>query len=448
MTQLEAARKQKTTKKMELVAKSEGVAPEFIRNGIAHGTIVIPSNTGRVIPKYCAIGKGLKTKVNANIGSSLGCENLGLEEKKLEISIEMGADAVMDLSTGENLKKIRSVILKKSTVPVGTVPIYEIVADKLKSGKKLSSITKKDILNCLTRQAEEGVDFFTVHCGVTQDALQKLREQKRLLDVVSRGGALIIQWMMKTGEENPLYRYYDEILEIAKKFDITLSLGDGMRPGCIKDATDRAQIAELITLGQLAKRAKGHGVQVMIEGPGHIPLHQIRENVQMEKSLCEEAPFYVLGPIVTDIAAGYDHITSAIGGAVAAAAGADFLCYVTPSEHLRLPTPEDVREGVIASKIAAHAADIAKGVTGAMDIDYAISLARKKRDWAKQINLSIDPKKAKKYRESSVPLSKDVCTMCDKYCSIKLFDEAFSDQSLKHKSVKRKAKSYILNNRI
>ena len=332
----------------------------------------------------------------------------------------------MDLSTGEDLKKIRTLKIKKSTVPVGTVPIYEIVADKFKSGKKIGDITKNDILRCLENQAKEGVDFFTIHCGVTQDALKKLREEKRLLDIVSRGGAFMFQWMVETGEENLLYEYYDEILEIAKDYDVTLSLGDGMRPGCIKDATDRAQITELITLGELAKKARRAGVQVMIEGPGHIPIHEIKENVEMEKSLCDGAPFYVLGPIVTDIAAGYDHLTSAIGGAIAAAAGADFLCYVTPSEHLRLPTLDDVKDGVIATKIAAHAADIAKGVKGAVDIDNAISLARKKRDWARQIELSIDPKRAKKYRESSLPISKDACTMCDKYCSIKTFDEAFS----------------------
>jgi phosphomethylpyrimidine synthase len=430
MTQLEAAKKKKITKEMRLTAKSEGVSPKLIREGVFNGVIVIPSNINHKITKYCAIGKGLRTKVNVNIGSSLGCEDVKLEIKKLEIAVGAGADTVMDLSTGKNLKKIRSLILKKSTVPVGTVPIYEIVQDKLKLGKDIGDITKNDIFTCLENQAKEGVDFFTIHCGVTQNAFKNLREEGRLLDVVSRGGAFIIQWMTKTGKENPFYEYYDEILEIARNYDVTLSLGDGMRPGCIKDATDRAQITELITLGGLAKIARKYGVQVMIEGPGHIPMHEIKRNVEIEKSLCDNAPFYVLGPIVTDIAAGYDHITSAIGGAIAAAAGADFLCYVTPSEHLRLPTLEDVREGLMAAKIAAHAADIAKGVRGAMDMDNAISLARKKRDWAGQIKLSIDPKKAKKYRESSLPVTKDACTMCDKYCSIKLFDEAVRKRTL------------------
>ena len=423
MTQLEKARKKKITEEMRLTAKSEGVSPEFIRKGVACGVIVIPSNINHKLTKYCAIGKGLRTKVNVNIGSSLGCEDIKLEIKKLKIAIDMGADTVMDLSTGENLKKIRSLILKKSKIPVGTVPIYEIVIDKLELGKDIGDITKGDILTCLENQAREGVDFFTVHCGVTQNAFKNLQEEGRLLDVVSRGGAFIIQWMRKTGKENPFYEYYNEILEIARNYDVTLSLGDGMRPGCIKDATDRAQITELVTLGELAKMARKYGVQVIIEGPGHIPMHEIKRNVEIEKSLCDDAPFYVLGPIVTDIAAGYDHITSAIGGAMAAAAGADFLCYVTPSEHLRLPALDDVKEGLIAAKIAAHSADIAKGVKGAMDMDNAISLARKKRDWARQIELSIDPKKATKYRKNSLPMSKDVCTMCDKYCSIKMFDE-------------------------
>ncbi len=423
MTQLERAKNNNITEKMRFVARQEGVSPEFIRNGISNGTIVIPSNINRKISKYCGIGKGLKTKVNANIGSSLGCEDASLEVKKLKVSIEAGTDTVMDLSTGKDLKKIRRSILEESTVPVGTVPIYELASDKLSSGNDISDISKGEILSCLENQAKEGVDFFTIHCGVTRDALKKLEEEKRILDVVSRGGALLAQWITKRGEENPFYEYYDEILEIAREYDITLSLGDGMRPGCIEDATDRAQITELITLGELAKKAKEKGIQVMIEGPGHIPINEIKRNVELQKSLCDNAPFYVLGPIVTDIAAGYDHITSAIGGAIAASVGADFLCYVTPSEHLRLPTLDDVKEGVIATKIAAHAADIAKGVKGARDLDKALSIARKKRDWERQIKLSIDPKKARAYRKSSTPTSEDACTMCDKYCSIKLFEE-------------------------
>ncbi|MEA3305526.1 MAG: phosphomethylpyrimidine synthase ThiC [Candidatus Omnitrophota bacterium] len=425
MTQLEAAKRKKITEKMRFVAEAEGLEPEFIREGVEAGAIVIPSNTSRrEIKKYCAIGKGLRTKVNANIGSSLGHENINLEIKKLQVSVKAGADTVMDLSTGRNLKKIRNLILEKSQVPVGTVPVYEMsIANPGKYGET-ESIDKSGILACLENQAKEGVDFFTIHCGVTRETLKKLDAQKRLLDIVSRGGAFIARWIKKTGRENPFYEYFDDILEIAREYDITLSLGDGIRPGCIKDATDRAQIMELITLGELAKRARSAGVQVIIEGPGHIPIHQIKRNVEMAKSICDNAPFYVLGPIVTDIAAGYDHISGAIGGAIAAAYGADFLCYVTPSEHLRLPTLEDVKEGVISARIAAHASDIAKGIKNAQDTDDAISAARKKRDWKKQIELSIDPERARKYRKSSSPVDEDVCTMCDKYCSIKLFEEA------------------------
>ena len=426
MTQLKSAKKGIITEKMRLAAKSESAGAEYIREGIAAGSIVLPSNISRKIGRYCAVGKGLRTKVNANIGSSAGCEDVGLEIKKLKVAIDAGADTVMDLSTGENLNKIRSLILKKCGIPVGTVPVYEMAVKKLANGKEIGDISKNDILGCLESQAKEGVDFFTLHCGVTKKALNELKKEGRLLDVVSRGGALITQWMVKRGEENPFYEYYGDILDIVREYDVTLSLGDGMRPGCIKDATDKAQITELKTLGELAKRAKRAGAQVMIEGPGHVPINQIKRNVEMEKSICGNAPFYVLGPIVTDIAPGYDHITSAIGGAIAAYFGADFLCYVTASEHLRLPTVDDVKEGVISSRIAAHAADLAKGIKGAIDLDNAISLARKKRDWKKQIECSIDPQKAKEYRATSAPMTSDVCTMCNKYCSIKLFEEAVS----------------------
>jgi len=426
MTQLESAKKGIVTEKMRLAAKSESVNAESIREGIANGSIVLPSNISRKIGKYCAIGKGLRTKVNANIGSSAGCEDVELEIKKLKVAVDAGADTVMDLSTGEDLKKIRNLILKKSDIPVGTVPIYEMAVKKLANERNIADISKDDMFECLESQAKEGVDFFTLHCGVTREALKKLSEEGRLLGVVSRGGAFIAQWIAKTGRENPFFEYYNEILDIAREYDVTLSLGDGLRPGCIKDATDKAQITELITLGELAKRAKRAGVQVMIEGPGHVPIDQIKRNVEIEKSICDNAPFYVLGPIVTDIAPGYDHITSAIGGALAAYFGADFLCYVTASEHLRLPTLDDVKEGVIASRIAAHAADLAKGIKGAIDKDNAISLARKKRDWKKQIECAIDPKKAKEYRAASIPMTSDVCTMCNKYCSIKLFEEVVS----------------------
>ncbi len=432
MTLIESAKKGLITEKMRLAAKHESAGPEYIRSGIAAGSVVLPSNRARKIKKYCAVGAGLRVKVNANIGSSAGCEDVNLEIKKLETAVAAGADTVMDLSTGEALKKIRNLILKKSDVPVGTVPIYEMAAEKISKGKDIADISKRDMLRCLEAQAAEGVDFFTIHCGVTRKALGRMKEDGRLLDIVSRGGAVIARWMMKTGEENPFYEYFEDILEIAHEYDVTLSLGDGMRPGCVKDATDRAQITELITLGNLVGKSKKTGVQAMVEGPGHVPMHQIKRNVEIEKSLCDNAPFYVLGPIVTDIAPGYDHITGAIGGAMAAYFGADFLCYVTPSEHLRLPTIDDVKEGVIAAKIAAHAADLAKGVGGAAEMDNAISLARKKRDWKKQIEYSLDPKKAKEYRRSSIPAADDVCTMCNKYCSIKLFEEAAAKGKKQH----------------
>lgn len=424
MTLIESAKKGVITEKMRLAAKYENAASEYIKNGIADGSIVIPSNKARKIEKYCAVGAGLRTKVNANIGSSAGCEDVDLEIKKLNTAVGAGADTIMDLSTGKNLKKIRKLVLKKSDVPVGTVPIYEMTVEKMSKGGDIADISKADILKCLEAQAAEGVDFFTIHCGVTKKSIGRMKEDGRLLDIVSRGGAIIAQWMAKRREENPFYEYFEDILEIAHEYDVTLSLGDGMRPGCIKDATDKAQITELITLGELARKSKKWGVQAIIEGPGHVPMHQIKRNVEIEKSLCDNAPFYVLGPIVTDIAPGYDHITSAIGGAMAAYFGADFLCYVTPSEHLRLPTINDVKEGVMAAKIAAHAADLAKGISGAMKMDNAISMARKKRDWKKQIECSLDPKRAKEYRLSSAPTASDVCTMCDKHCSIKLFEEA------------------------
>jgi len=423
MTQIERARKGKITSKMKKVASFEGLSGEFIAKGVSEGSIVIPSSRLRKTEKLCGIGEGLRTKVNANIGTSPGHDNTGYEIKKLEIATKAGADTVMDLSTGRHMKRTRRAILERSRIPVGTVPIYEVASMAFEKRTGLGDITTGDILDCLNGQALEGVDFFTIHAGVTRNAVKILFEEGRLMDIVSRGGAILANWMLTTGMENPLYEHFDDVLEISKRYDITLSLGDGMRPGCIKDAGDGAQIEELVTLGQLAKRAKAKGVQAMIEGPGHVPINEIETNVRMEKSLCDNAPFYVLGPLVTDIASGYDHITAAIGGAIAAASGADFLCYVTPSEHLRLPSAQDVKEGVIASKIAAHAADIAKHVKDAGKVDDMISRARKERDWETQLKLSIDPSKSRSLRKSSKPLVKDVCTMCDRYCALKIFDE-------------------------
>ena len=423
MTQLESAKRGRITPEMRLVAKAEGLDVKLLARKIASGRVVIPSNILRKKGKVCGIGEGLKTKVNANIGTSQGSSRIAVDLKKLKSSVENGADADMDLSTAGDLRAIRKAILRASPVPVGTVPIYEAVVAADRKKRPIPSITAEDMLAVLEEQAREGVDFFTIHSGVTRKAVDCLKKQGRVIGVVSRGGAIIVEWMAHNRRENPFYEEFDRVLEIAHKYDVTLSLGDGMRPGCLADASDRAQIQELMTLGELSGRAKRAGVQVMIEGPGHVPINQIEANILLEKDICHGAPFYVLGPLVTDIAPGYDHITSAIGGALAAAHGADFLCYVTPSEHLGLPSVDDVKTGVISARIAAHAADIAKGVKGAIDWDIAISAARKKRDWHKQFALAIDPARAKEYRNRSKPAAKDVCTMCGQYCSMKISEE-------------------------
>jgi phosphomethylpyrimidine synthase len=369
------------------------------------------------------IGRGLRTKINANIGTSRDCMNVEEELKKLAVAIEAGADTIMDLSTGGSIDEVRKEIVRHSTVPVGTVPIYQAAIEAVGRKKAMVEMTVDEIFAVIERQAEDGIDFITVHCGLTREAARRLKKEGRLMDVVSRGGAFTIEWMAYNKKENPLYEYYDRLLELARSYDLTLSLGDGMRPGSIADATDRAQVQELIVLGELAQQALEKGVQVMIEGPGHVPINQIEANILLQKQLCHGAPFYVLGPLVTDAAPGYDHITSAIGGALAASYGADFLCYVTPSEHLRLPTIEDVREGVIASKIAAHAGDIAKGVKGAMERDIAMSRCRKNLDWKGQIEASLDPIKAKALRDSRTPAEDDVCTMCGEFCAIKILNK-------------------------
>ncbi len=425
MTLIETARKGKISTQMRDVARNEGVDPEFIRKGIAKGRIVIPKNAHRKISILCGIGQGLRTKVNANIGTSKDSSDIKTEVVKMNAAIDLGADAIMDLSTGSDIKKTRRAIISESRVPVGTVPIYEIVINGLAKYGAIKNINVDDIFDVLESQARDGVDFFTIHAGVVRQAVAALQKYGRILNIVSRGGAFLAKWMMENQKENPFYTHFDRVIDIAKRYDITLSLGDGFRPGAIADATDRPQIIELTTLGKLQKRALNKGVQVIIEGPGHVPLNQVEANVILEKELCNGAPFYVLGPLVTDVAPGYDHITAAIGGALAAGKGADFLCYVTPAEHLRLPTIDDVKEGVIASKIAAHAGDIAKGVKGAMDWDIAISKARHDRDWQKQFSLAIDKTKPKKYRSSSKPDVQDVCTMCGEYCSIKISDQCF-----------------------
>ncbi|MDD5130698.1 MAG: phosphomethylpyrimidine synthase ThiC [Candidatus Omnitrophica bacterium] len=423
MTQLEYAKNNIVTALMRKVAQKERMEPKELMRLIRAGQAVIPLNMKHKITKPFAVGRGLSTKVNANIGISTDESSIADEIQKLKIAIKYGADALMDLSVGGDLVKVRKEVLKYSTVPVGTVPVYEAAVRAQKKNKNFLKFSAQDILEVLNDQAAQGVDFFTIHSGVTRSSLEVLKVHKRLMGVVSRGGAIMASWMKYHKQENPFYSHFQQILEIAYKYDITLSLGDGLRPGSILDATDKAQIAELKILGELAKRARARGVQVMIEGPGHVPLDQIKKNIVLEKKYCSGAPFYVLGPLVTDVAAGYDHITSAIGGAIAAGVGADFLCYVTPAEHLRHPTASDVRDGVIACRIAAHAGDLVKRRESAITWDRNISVARQARNWKKQIELSIDPDKARAYRLSSKPKLSSVCTMCGKYCSIKLMED-------------------------
>lgn len=420
MTQLEYARQGETTEAMEKTAASEGISAETIRQGIAEGTIVITQNVKHRTISPLAIGKGLRTKINANIGTSKDHTNVEEELAKVRAAIEAGADTIMDLSTGPAIGETRKTVIQASTVPVGTVPIYQAAVEMPeKKNRPMVEMTADDLFEVIERHGEDGVDFITVHCGVTLRSVETIKKEGRLMGVVSRGGAILVEWMHYNKKENPLFESYDRLLEIAKAYDMTLSLGDGLRPGCLADATDRGQIQELLLLGELTERAWAKGVQVMIEGPGHVPLQQIEANVLLQKRICHGAPFYVLGPLVTDIAPGYDHITGAIGGAIAAWAGADFLCYVTPSEHLRLPTVEDVREGVIASKIAGHAGDIARGLKGAMDQDACMARARKALNWPEQIRLAVDPERARKLRESRMPKESDVCTMCGELCAIK-----------------------------
>ncbi len=422
MTQLTLAKKGRITSQMGYVAKEEGLKPEVIRRGIARGEIVIPANIKRENVKWCGIGKGLRTKVNANIGTSPPIANIRNELKKLKAAQEAGADTVMDLSIGGDLKKMRRRILKATDLPLGTVPIYQAALDSVKRKKFIGRMREEDILTVIEEQARDGVDFMTLHAGVTQKTLEILRKRRRMTGIVSRGGAFLAEWMIFNERENPLYEEYDEVLKIAKKYDVTLSLGDGLRPGSLADASDEAQIEELKTLGKLAERAQAAGVQVMIEGPGHMPLDQIEANVELEKRLCQGAPFYVLGPLTTDVASGYDHISGAIGGALAAWKGADFLCYVTPAEHLRLPTARDVWEGVIVTRIAAHSADIAKGIKGVRDWDDEMSRARGNLNWKRMIDLALDTRKAKRYHPS---LKEETCTMCGEYCAIKKVKKYF-----------------------
>lgn len=419
MTQIESARQGKVTDEIRAVAEKEKRSPEFIIDGLRNGTIIIPVNKLRRGRHAIGIGAGLATKVNANIGSSSDQVSLEIELEKLASALDAGADTVMDLSTGGDIEAIRRAVLEAATVPVGTVPIYESAIRAVRAEKGMVKMTEDEIFQTIEDHLKSGIDFVTVHCGVTRAALAKLREGGRLTDVVSRGGSFTLEWMHYNEKENPLYSGYDRLLEMARAYDVTLSLGDGLRPGSLADATDLLQVSEMVVLGELVKRANRAGVQVMVEGPGHVPLNEVEANVVLEKKMCFGAPFYVLGPLVTDISAGYDHIAGAIGGAVAAAAGADFLCYVTPSEHLRLPTAEDVREGVVATRVAAHAGDIVKRVPGAYEWDVAMSEARKNLDWDRMLKLALDPRRARKLRDSSKPQDTDLCTMCGEFCAMK-----------------------------
>jgi len=422
MTQLESARKGIVTPQMKAVAEAEGLDAEFIREGVARGVIVIPANINHEKLVPCGIGQGLKTKVNANIGTSSDFGDINTELEKLRVAIDAGADTVMDLSTGGDISAIRRAIIAASTAGIGTVPIYQVGIEAIEQHGAIVKMTADDIFAVIGEHARDGVDFVTVHCGVTQVAIDRLKNQSRVADVVSRGGAFLIGWIIHNERENPLYEQYDRLLDIAREYDVTLSLGDGLRPGSLADATDRAQVEELLTLGELVERAWKAGVQVMVEGPGHLPLNHIETNVKLQKAVCRGAPFYVLGPLVTDVGAGYDHITGAIGGAIAAAAGTDFLCYVTPSEHLSLPDYEDVRQGVIASRIAAHAGDIAKGVKGAEEWDRKMSMARKKFDWEEQARLSLNPERSQEVHRQHATAG-DACSMCGKYCAMELVEK-------------------------
>lgn len=415
-TQMEAARKGILTEAMKVVAKKENMPEQELLDYIAKGQVIIPCNKNHKCISPSGIGAMLTTKINVNLGTSRDSADWDVELKKVQWAVDLGAEAIMDLSSCGDTRSFRKKLTSECSAMIGTVPIYDAV---VYYHKPLKEITAREWIDVVRMHAEDGVDFMTIHCGINQATAKRFMDNKRLMNIVSRGGSIIFAWMQMTGNENPFYEYYDEILDICREYDVTMSLGDACRPGCIADATDTAQVEELITLGELTKRAWEKDVQVMVEGPGHMAINQIEANMTIQKTLCHGAPFYVLGPLVTDVAPGYDHITAAIGGAIAATYGAAFLCYVTPAEHLRLPTVEDVKEGIIASKIAAHAADIAKGVKGAADWDYEMSKARKKLDWEKMFELSMDPEKARRYREESKPEKEDTCSMCGNFCAVK-----------------------------
>ncbi len=415
-TQMEAAKKGIITPEMKTVAEKENLDAETIRGRVAEGTVAIPCNINHKSISPEGIGQGLRTKINVNLGISGDCPDYSREMEKVKLSLEYGAESIMDLSNYGKTHDFRQALVEVSTAMIGTVPMYDAVGYL---EKELADITAREFLDVVRAHAEEGVDFMTIHAGINRRAVEAFRREGRLTNIVSRGGSLLFAWMEMTGNENPFFEYYDEVLDILREYDVTISIGDALRPGSIHDSTDAAQIGELIEIGHLTKRAWEKDVQVMVEGPGHMALNEIQANMILEKRLCHGAPFYVLGPLVTDIAPGYDHITSAIGGALAAASGADFLCYVTPAEHLRLPDLDDVREGIIASKIAAHAGDIAKGLPDAREIDNKMSDARRRLDWEEMFRLALDGKKAREYFESALPADQHSCSMCGKMCAMR-----------------------------
>jgi len=428
MTQLESARQGKISPEMEKAAAAENVKAEKLRQLVASGRAVIPKNKKHQFDQILAIGEGLRTKVNANIGTSGPCCGVQQEIEKLEVAVAAGTDSVMDLSTGADYVEVRRAMLDRSPVMVGAVPIYAVATRLRLERKPLATMDVDDLFRSIEDQCAEGIDYITVHCGVTREVVRRLEHFQRIMPMVSRGRSILMHWMDKNDKENPLYQDFGVLLDIAYTYDVTLSLGDGFRPGTVVDATDGPQVEELIVIGELARRARERGVQVIIEGPGHVPLNQVVANVIIEKQICDGAPFYLLGPLTTDIAPGYDHITGAIGGAIAAAAGADFLCYVTPAEHLCIPNASDVRAGVMASRIAAHSADIAKGVMGALERDRQMSIYRQKLDWEGMMSQALDPEWAR--QRVSLSSDEETCTMCGELCAVKLsqqFKKKFSN---------------------
>lgn len=432
-TQMEAAKKGIITPQIQLVAEKEHREPEWIRERVAAGTIAIPANIHHTSLSAEGIGDGLRTKINVNLGISGDAKDYELEMNKVKMSVEMGAESIMDLSNYGKTRVFREKLVEYSPAMIGTVPMYDAIGYL---DKDLLDITADDFLKVVEAHAKEGVDFMTIHAGINRRAVEAFRREGRRMNIVSRGGSLLFAWMMMTGNENPFFERYDDVLEILRAHDVTISIGDALRPGCIDDSSDAGQISELIEIGHLTKRAWDADVQVLVEGPGHMAMNEIAANMQMEKRICHGAPFYVLGPIVTDIAPGYDHITSAIGGAIAASNGANFLCYVTPAEHLRLPDLDDVREGIIASKIAAHAADIANGLPGARDRDNEMSTARHKLDWDEMFRLALDPDKARRYYESTPPAERHTCSMCGKMCAVRTTNMILEGKTVKFCSEK------------